>query len=84
MSFFTLREKCSCSEFFWSVFSRIWTEYISTNAGNTDQKNCKYGYFSHNEPLVDYDGIIYMVLNHAHSLKTLFNNNSNFNTQKNL
>ena len=23
----TLREKCPYSEFFWSVFSRIWTEY---------------------------------------------------------
>ena len=22
-----LREKCPYSEFFWSVFSRIWTEY---------------------------------------------------------
>ena len=83
MSFFTLREKCPCSEFFWSVFSRIRTEYVSPNAGKTNHKNCKYGHFSHNEPLVDYDGIIYMVLNHAHSLKILFNNNSKFNTQKN-
>ena len=23
----SLREKCSCSELFWSAFSRIWTEY---------------------------------------------------------
>ena len=23
----TLREKCPNTEFFWSVFSRIWTEY---------------------------------------------------------
>ena len=31
-----LHEKCPYSEFFWSVFSRIWTE-----------KNSKYGHFSH-------------------------------------
>ena len=35
---FTVREKCPYSEFFWSVFSRIWTEYgeisvFSPNAG---------------------------------------------------
>ena len=23
----TLREKCPCSELFWSLFSGIWTEY---------------------------------------------------------
>ena len=43
------------SEFFWSVFSRIWTEYreiriISLRSiwmqENTDQKNYKYGHFS--------------------------------------
>ena len=25
----TLREKCPCSELFWSVFPRIQTEYVS-------------------------------------------------------
>ena len=45
---FSLREKGPYSEFFWSVFSRIWTEYeeilrISQYSvrmrENTDQKN---------------------------------------------
>ena len=39
MKSWPLREKCLFSELFWSVFSRIWTEYgeirsISLNAGN--------------------------------------------------
>ena len=50
-----LREKCPYLEFFWSIFSRILTEYgrilrISLNSvcmrGNTDQKNSEYGHFS--------------------------------------
>ena len=50
-----LREKCSYSEFFWSVFSHIRTEYGEIRSispfsvrmrENTDQKNSKYGYFS--------------------------------------
>ena len=50
----TLPEKCPLSEFFWSVFSHIRTEYrdilrISQYAvqmrENTDQKNSKYGHF---------------------------------------
>ena len=50
-----LREKCPYSGFFWSVFSRIWTEYgeilrISAYSvrmrQNADQKNSKYGHFS--------------------------------------
>ena len=49
-----LREQCSYSEFLWSVFSRIWTEYgailrISPYSvrmrENTDQKNSEYSYF---------------------------------------
>ena len=49
----TLRKKCPYSEFFWSVFSRIWTEYgeilrISPYAvrmwGNMDLKNSEYGH----------------------------------------
>ena len=45
-----VREKCPYSEFFWSVFSRIWTEYreifhISSHLvrtrENTDQKNLR-------------------------------------------
>ena len=47
--------KCPYSEFFWSVFSRIRTEYaeilrISPYSArmreNTDQKNFEYGHFS--------------------------------------
>ena len=50
----TLRQKCPYSELFWSVFSRIRTEYgeilrISSYSvrmrENADQNNCKYGYF---------------------------------------
>ena len=44
------REKCPYSELFWSVFSRIRTEYrISPYSArmreNTDQNNSKYGHF---------------------------------------
>ena len=35
--FFTLRQKCPCSKFFWFVFSRI--------REKTDQKNSTYGHF---------------------------------------
>ena len=47
----TLREKCPCSELFWSMFSRIQTEYgeilrISPYSvrirENTDQENSEY------------------------------------------
>ena len=50
-----LREKCPYSEFFWCVFSRIWTEYrkilrISPYSvqmrENTAQKNSKNRHFS--------------------------------------
>ena len=36
---FTLSEKCPYSEFFWSVFLRIWTEYLSILSPNAG----KYG-----------------------------------------
>ena len=39
----SLREKCLYSEFFWSVFSRIRTEYGEIL---TDQKISEYGHFS--------------------------------------
>ena len=39
-----LRESCSYSEFFWSVFFRIPTEY--GEMGNADQNNFKYGRIS--------------------------------------
>ena len=51
----SLREKCLYSEFFWSVCSRIWTEYGEIRSitpysvqmrENTDQKNSKYEHFS--------------------------------------
>ena len=52
----TLHEKCPYSAFFWSVFSRIWSEYgerISLYSvrmrENTDQKNSEYGDFSRSE-----------------------------------
>ena len=43
-----LREKCTHSQFFWSVFSHIWTEYSIRipMRENTDQKNSEYGRFS--------------------------------------
>ena len=53
-SFLTLREKCLYSEFFWAVFSRIWSEYeeilhISPHSWrmreNTDQKISEDGHF---------------------------------------
>ena len=56
----TLHEKCSYSEFFWSAFSRIVTEYgeilrISLYSvqmrENTDQKNSEYGHFSRSRKL---------------------------------
>ena len=39
------------SEFFWSVFSRIWTKYgkIREMRENTDQKNSKYGQLSRSD-----------------------------------
>ena len=40
-----LREKCLYSEFFWSVFSRIRTEYGEMQE-NTGQKNSQYEHFS--------------------------------------
>ena len=54
----TLRGKCPYSEFFWSVFYSIRTEYgeiprISPYSvrqrENTDQKNSKYGHFLYSE-----------------------------------
>ena len=41
----TLLEKCPYSEFFWSVFSLIWTEH-GEMWGKRDQKNSEYGHFS--------------------------------------
>ena len=55
MEILPLREKCLYSECFWSVFSRIWTEYreilrispYSVRMGeNMDKKNSEYGHFS--------------------------------------
>ena len=44
----SLSEKCLYSEFFWSVFSLIQTEYgdIVRIRENKDQKNSEYGHFS--------------------------------------
>ena len=47
---YALREKCPNTEFFWSVFFRIWTEYGDLRSespysvriwGNTDQKKLR-------------------------------------------
>ena len=49
-----LREKCPCSELFWSIFSPTWTEYgeilrISPYSvrmwENADQNNFEHGHF---------------------------------------
>ena len=49
-----LREKCPNAEFFWSAFSRVWTEYGNLlrkslysvqMQENTDQKNSVFGQF---------------------------------------
>ena len=54
--YISLGEKCPYSEFFWSIFSRTWTEYGEIQSispypvqmwENTDQKNSEYGDFSH-------------------------------------
>ena len=54
-AFLTLREKCPYSQFFWSVFSRVWTAYGEIRSispysvrmrENTDQKNSEYGHFT--------------------------------------
>ena len=59
----TLREKCPYSEFLWSLFSSIRTEYgdilcISPYSvrmrENTDQKNSEYEHFSHS------DGVLFI------------------------
>ena len=61
--YMTLRETCPYSEFFWSVFSLIQTEYgeiLSITSysvqirENTDQKNSKHGHFSRSEKLRKY------------------------------
>ena len=53
--YISLRKKCPYSEFFWSVFSRIWAEYGEIRSvspysvrmwENADQNNSKYGHFS--------------------------------------
>ena len=54
-AYLTLCEKCPYSEFFWYVFSSIWTKYREILCifpysvlmrENTDQKNSEYGHFS--------------------------------------
>ena len=50
----TLRKKCPYSELFWSVISRLWTEYREIQSispysirmwENTDQNKFEYGHF---------------------------------------
>ena len=51
----TLHKKCLYLEFFWFIFSRIWTEYgdlglcIQPENGDEDQKNYEYEYFSRSD-----------------------------------
>ena len=45
----TLREKCPYSDFFWSVFSHIQTEYSVRLWENTHRKNSGYSPFSRSE-----------------------------------
>ena len=54
----SLRKKCTYSESFWSVFSRIRTEYGEMQSispylvqirENTDQNNSQYGHFSRSD-----------------------------------
>ena len=54
----TVHENCPYSEFFWSTFSRIYTEYRKIRSifpypiqmwQITDQKNSKYKHFSRSE-----------------------------------
>ena len=54
LEFCILREKCPCSELFWSEISRIWAEYrgilrISPYSVQmreyADQNNSEYGHF---------------------------------------
>ena len=53
---FTLREKCPCSELFWSSFSRIRTEHgeIAVQIReNADQNNSEYGQFIRQARLIE-------------------------------
>ena len=44
----TLRKKCPYLELFWSIFSRIRTEYESVRIReNADQNNSEYEHFFH-------------------------------------
>ena len=61
----SLREKCLYLELFWSLFSRIWTEYAEIRSispysiwmrENTDQNNSEYRHFSHSA--CDWDDFI--------------------------
>ena len=56
--FYAQREKCPNTEFFWSVFSSIWSEYGDLPSKspysvqireNTDQKNSKFEHFSRSD-----------------------------------
>ena len=48
-----LHEKCLYSELFWSVFSRIRTEYREIKS-KYDQKNSEYGHFLRSVKRSDY------------------------------
>ena len=46
---YSLREKCPHSKLFWSVFSVLGPNTERYLRENTDQKNSKYGHFSHSD-----------------------------------
>ena len=67
-----LREKCPYSELFWSLFSRILTEYgemllISPYSvemwKNTDQKNSEYGHFLRSDILTETHSHFFLPMN---------------------
>ena len=52
----TLRENCTYLEFFWSVFTRIWTEYgeirsIQSKCGKIRTRETRFGHLLRNEML---------------------------------
>ena len=59
---YSLLEKCSYLEFFWYVFSHIWTDYTVRIRENTDLKNSKWGHFSCSDYLLHKLGFNFYVL----------------------
>ena len=85
--YISLREKYRYSEFFWSVFFRIWTEYEEIRSislysvrirENTDQKNSEYGHFSCSiSPWYGVASLFEKVALSLFSIQLLFSKNGN-------